>query len=83
MATGRDETPIRPDRAEAERKGRPRRGQAEDGRDGGLLNSGQPGPPAAVGHGAGTNAQTGRPSGTEQERDAPGMSTDKKADDTK
>lgn len=31
----------------------------------------------------GTNAQSGTPSGTETERDAPGISTDKKADDTK
>ena len=39
--------------------------------------------PATGGDGGGTNAQTGEKSGTETERDAPGMSTDKKADDTK
>nr|WP_295661068.1 hypothetical protein [Polymorphobacter sp.] len=32
---------------------------------------------------AGNNAQTGTPSGTENEQNAPGISTDKKADDTK
>ncbi|UAJ11420.1 hypothetical protein [Polymorphobacter megasporae] len=31
----------------------------------------------------GTNAQSGTVSGSETERDAPGISTDKKADDTK
>ncbi len=33
--------------------------------------------------GKGINAQTGRPSGSESEATAPGISTDKKADDTK
>lgn len=32
---------------------------------------------------AGDNAQSGTPSGTENEATAPGISTDKKADDTK
>ncbi len=44
-----------------------------------------PGPtPAAfngTGHAVGTNAQSGLPSGTETERDAPGLSTDKRGDD--
>lgn len=31
----------------------------------------------------GTNAQSGTVSGSETEQDAPGISTDKKADDTK
>ena len=35
------------------------------------------------GHSVGTNAQSGKPSGTETERDAPGISTDKGSDDTK
>lgn len=83
MAVARNETPLSPDRAEAERKGRPPSGAAEDGRNGGILHRGKPGNPSDAGAGQGTNAQTGRPSGAEQERGAPGISTDKKADDTK
>ena len=62
---------------------RPDRGQAEDGKSGGQMNKGKPGQSNAPGSGAGVNAQSGQPSGTETERHAPGMSTDKKADDTK
>lgn len=83
MAVGPNETPLSPERAEAERKGRPPRGAADDGRDGGILHRGKPGTPSDAGTGRGTNAQTGRASAAEQERGAPGISTDKKADDTK
>ncbi len=58
---------------------RPERGQAEDGKAGGQMHTGEPGRSNAPGGGAGSNAG----SGTETERHAPGMSTDKKADDTK
>ncbi len=34
------------------------------------------------GHAVGTNFQSGAPSGTETERDAPGISSDKRGDDT-
>ena len=62
---------------------RPDRGQAEDGKSGGQVHDGQPGRSNSPGGGAGTYAGFGAPSGTETERHAPGMSTDKKADDTK
>ncbi len=34
------------------------------------------------GHSVGTNVQSGAPSGTETERDAPGIGSDKRGDDT-
>ncbi len=34
------------------------------------------------GHAAGNNVQSGAPSGTETERDAPSISSDKRGDDT-
>lgn len=83
MGTSREEMPVSPEQAESELKGRPRRGQADDGRDGGILHRGHPGNSAAPAAGFGDNAQTGQPSGAEHERGAPGISTDKKADDTK
>ena len=83
MGISPDETPVAPDKAEAERKGRPPRGQADDGRDGGVLHRGYASTAATPGVGRGDNAQTGRPSGAEDERNAPGIATDKKADDTK
>ena len=83
MATGRNQTPVSPERAEAEMTGRPRRGQAEDGRTGGQSQGGHLGRPNSPGDGTGTNAQTGKRSGSESEREAPGISTDKKADDTR
>jgi hypothetical protein len=49
MATGRNETPVSPDHAEAEMKGRPRRGQADDGRTGGQSQGGRPGRPNTPG----------------------------------
>lgn len=68
---------------DAGKAAQPDRGQADDGKAGGQSLGGRIGTPATGGDGGGTNAQTGEKSGTETERDAPGMSTDKKADDTK
>ena len=62
---------------------KPDRGQADDGKAGGETMGGKPGTAAASGGEAGINAQSGVRSGSETERNAPGMSTDKKADDTK
>lgn len=62
---------------------RPDRGQAEDGKAGGQMQQGEPGQSNAPGSGAGTNAQSRQPSGTETERNAPGISMGRKADDTK
>lgn len=61
----------------------PARGQADDGKAGGASNGGTPTSSAHRGDGAGVNAQSGNASGSEHERNAPGISTDKKADDTK
>lgn len=70
--------------AQAETAARPDRGQAEDGKAGGQVHGGDPGSSQfGRGESDGTNAQTGGASGTESERNAPGVSTDKKADDTK
>ncbi len=69
--------------AQKETAARPDRGQAEDGKSGGQVHTGTPGRSNAAGEGAGINAQSGSRSGSETERHAPGMSTDKKADDTK
>ena len=68
---------------EAGMAAKPDRGQADDGKAGGESLGGQIGTPATGGDGAGINVQSGEKSGTETERNAPGMSTDKKADDTK
>lgn len=58
-------------------------GGIDDGKSGGH-QGGERGPGNFRGHdAAGTNAQTGRSAGTETERTAPGISTEKKADDTK
>lgn len=62
---------------------KPDRGQAEDGKHGGQSMGGHPGAPSTASDGAGINAQSGEKSGSETERDAPGMSTDKNADDTR
>ena len=62
---------------------RPDRGNADDGKSGGRSMGGTAGVASVAGGGAGINAQTGKPSGKETERVAPGISTDKKADDTK
>lgn len=61
----------------------PDRGQADEGRHGSASRGGHAGPSNATGDGAGTNAQSGTAAGSEGERHAPGISTDKKADDTK
>lgn len=69
--------------AQQQTAARPDRGQAEDGKSGGRLHTGAPGASNAPGDGGGLNAQSGARSGAETERQAPGMSTDKNADDTK
>ena len=68
---------------EADKAAKPDRGQADDGKTGGQSLGGVPSLPISRGANAGVNAQNGKISGSETERDAPGMSTDKKADDTK
>ena len=39
--------------------------------------------PSGSGHAAGNNVQSGAPSGTETEREAPGIGSDKRGDDTR
>lgn len=56
----------------AETKGRPHRGQAEDGKGNGKAG-GATHPPSNAGDHAGENAQSGAPRGDETERDAPGI----------
>lgn len=64
-------------------KGRPH-SPPEDGRAGGASQGGRASPGNFSGQpAAGINVQSGRESGTENERTAPGMSTDKKQDDTR
>ena len=75
--------PLPLDRGDAERKGRPAGGQADSGKHGGASQGGRPGTRSVAGPSHGTNAQTGGSAGREDERSAPGISTDKKADDTK
>jgi len=80
----RDVDPMSPDAMAAEDAALPPRGAVDDGKTGGILHRGEAGDGNFRGHAAaGHNAQTGVPSGTEAERTAPGISTDKKADDTK
>lgn len=80
----RDAHPLPPDKMEAEKKAKPPRDSADDGKSGGRHHDGKPGAANFEGHdSAGHNAQTGHKSGAETERTAPGISTDKKADDTK
>lgn len=80
----RDAMPLPADVIEAEKKAKPPRNAADDGKTGGQVNRGDPGQGNFRGHdAAGTNAMTGQPGGDENERTAPGISTDKKADDTK
>ena len=66
---------------EADSKAKPPR-SADDGKAGGRRGGAQHRPDfTAPSHG--TNAQTGAPSAHEDERTAPGIATDKKADDTR
>ena len=71
------------DEGREEMKAKPRRGQADDGRDGGQSQGGQPsaGNVANKNANPGTNAQRGAPAGSESDRSAPGAATHKKADD--
>lgn len=72
------------DGAAAESKAKPPAGPVDDGKVGGQSQGGRAGAGNFDGHdAAGVNAQTGQPAGAEDERTAPGISTDKKADDTK
>ena len=84
MTARPEDQPLPLDEGHAEKAGRPPRDSADDGKHGGQTQGGVPGK-TQMGRGdaAGVNAQSGRKSGTETERDAPGMSTEKKADDTK
>lgn len=68
---------------DAGKAAKPDRGQADDGKAGGRSLGGQTGTPSVASDGAGINAQSGEKSGSETERGAPGMSTDKQADDTR
>ena len=79
-----EDQPLPLDEGQAEKAARPPRDSADDGKHGGQSQGGAPGA-TQMGRGdaAGTNAQSGTPSGSEHERNAPGMSTEKKADDTK
>ncbi len=53
-----------------------------EGVAGGTPNPGSaPAASNGSGHAVGTNAQSGLPSGTETEQEAPGISTDKRGDD--
>lgn len=54
---------------------------SDDGRTGGQVQDGEPGHGNFAAASGGVNAQSGRAAGVESERDAPGASTDKKADD--
>ena len=55
---------------------------ADDGKRGGKAGGARGG--ANFGDAShGTNAQTGKPTGAEDERAAPGISTDKRSDDTR
>ncbi|WP_419816201.1 hypothetical protein [Glacieibacterium sp.] len=83
-AEARDKAPLPPDEGQAQRRGRPNGAEADDGKAGGTSLGGQPGKGNFKDDdSAGSNAQSGGPSGNEVERTAPGMSTEKKADDTK
>lgn len=77
-----DQPPLPLDVGDAERVGRPPRNSADDGKSGGQSQGGKLGT-GTVHAAAGENFQRGGPSGTENELNAPGMSTDKKGDDTK
>jgi hypothetical protein len=87
-----DFPPVPLDEGQAERRGRPHGAEADDGKSGGTSLGGQ----ASGGNfkgddSAGNNAQRSGASdsnqsgasGAEVERTSPGMSTEKKADDTK
>ena len=84
MTARPEDQPLPLDEGREEMAAKPRRGQAEDGKTGGRSQGGRAaGDQFGTPGGAGTNAQRAGPSGTESEREAPGMSTDKKPDDTK
>lgn len=84
MTVRPEDQPMDLEDGREEMKGKPRRGQADDGKSGGQSQGGQPGQTQFDGQGgAGTNAQRGGPSGTESDRDAPGAATHKDADDIK
>lgn len=83
-AQPQDKAPLPLDQGQAECRGRPKGDEADDGKSGGISLGGQVSEGNFKGDdSAGSNAQRGGPSGSEVERTAPGMSTDKKADDTK
>jgi hypothetical protein len=84
MTARPEDQPLPADEGNAERIGRPERGKADDGKSGGISQGGKTSQGMGTGTGSpGTNAQRGGESGSENERNAPGMSTEKKADDTK
>ena len=84
MTARPEDQPLPLDKGHAEKAGRPPGNSADDGKHGGQTQGGKPGSTQmGQSDAAGTNAQSGQKSGTETEQDAPGMSTEKKADDTK
>jgi len=84
MTARPEDQPLPLDEGGDERVGRPPGASADDGKSGGQSQGGAPGrTQMGDDHAAGTNVQSGRKSGTETEQEAPGMSTEKKADDTK
>lgn len=84
MTVRPEDEPMPADEGREEMAAKPRRGQAEDGKAGGQSQGGQPGRTQFDGQGAaGTNAQSGTPSGSESDREAPGAATHKDADDIK
>lgn len=73
---------VHPDERNGDAKAQPPGRQAEDGKGQGQSQGGIPGR-SNVEPAHGVNVQTGQPSGIEDERTAPGISTDKKADSTR
>ena len=82
MTARPEDEPLSLEEGHAERVGRPPRDAADDGKSGGQSQGGRV-RDGMTGEGGGTNTQRGGPAGSEDEREAPGMSTEKKADDTK
>ena len=82
-----EDQPLPLEEGDDQRMAKPPRGSADDGKTGGQSQGGRiPMGPSTAGDGAGTagtNAVRGGAAGSEDERTAPGMSTEKKADDTK
>ena len=72
MTARPDAPPLPLDEGDAERMGRPDRGQPDDGKTGGQSQGGRPAAPPHPGDGAGEISEAHQPRGGETERDAPG-----------